>query len=361
MPKLIIEQDAFLRMFGPIIDDSYSRESRHAVADFFAHDVPDLEAWRRRLHARLPGLLPAHVVMVDDRDSLHRELADAAGVIVESLPIGTDELQIAPHLRVVQKYGFITKNIDIAACIKRGVRVEIQRRRVNVAVAEQAFSLIIALSKRINQLDGVVTKTKLEAVGYDIRPYDRKFAGKSNFARIPHLRVLDGATLGLIGMGEIGREVAQRGAAFGMRVLYTQRTRLAPEDELPSHARYCTMDDLLRQSDYVSISLPVTDSTRGIVGAHEFAQIKKGCILVNVARAELIERNALLRAIKDGTLGGAGFDVWYEEPVREDDPILTAGNVLMMPHTAIADRHLALDDIDDLLTKMWRAIALTHH
>lgn len=356
MANIVIEQDAFLRMLAPMIDLSCTPENRLAVYDFFAHDEPDIAAWCERLRARLPGLAPAHVTFAEDQASLARLLRDADGVIVESLEIGAEELAGARRLRVVQKYGFTTRNIDHAACAAHGASVETQRRRVNAAVAEQAFALLIALAKRIHGLAGIVTAKHLERAGYPIKPYDRRYTGSSNFARIGGLRTLSGATLGLIGMGEIGRGLAERCAAFGMNVVYTQRNRLAPADELPSRAAYLPMGALLAQSDYVSVNLPMTDSTRGIVGAREFAAMKDGCMLINVARAELVDRNALLGALTGGRLGGIGFDVWYEEPVAPDDPVLKFENALLMPHTAVGARAVALQDIEEMLTKMWKAI-----
>lgn len=357
MTKIVIEQDAFLRMLRPILDPSFSDEGRAAVADFFAHDEPNFNGWCERLRARLPGLCPAEVVMVADQDELRSALAGADGVIVESLSIGPDELKNADRLAVVQKYGFIVKHIDVAACTRHGVRVEVQRRLVNLAVAEQAFALLISLAKRIHDLGGVVDKQSLEAAGFPIRPYDKRFTGSSNFARITGLRTLAGATIGLIGMGEIGREIATRCAAFGMKVVYTQRHPLAAVDELESRARYCALEELLRTAEYISVNLPVTASTRNILGAKEFALMQAGATLINVARSELIDRAALMSALESGKLGAAGFDVWYEEPVKRDDPILNYKNVLMMPHTAIGNRQNALLDIEGLLTKMWRAIA----
>lgn len=355
MTKIVIEQDAFMRMFASMLDPARPPEALAAVADFFAHDV-DFEGWLGQLRQRLPTTFPATVVLADDQDEFRRMLEGADACIVESLRVGERELAAAPSLAIVQKYGRIARNIDVGACLKHGVRVEVQRRRVNVAVAEQAFALLIALGKRICELDHVVTAQDLTAKGYPIRPYDRRYAGSSNFARIPGLRALAGATLGIVGMGEVGRELAARAASFGMTIIYHQRTPLASAEEREVMATYVAKPELMARADYISVNLPVTDETRGIIGAAEFDALKPGAMLVNVARAELIDRPALIAALRSGRLAGFGTDVWYEEPVRADDEILALPNVVIMPHTAIADRRLALEDTEDMFLKIERAL-----
>ena len=131
----------------------------------------------------------------------------------------------APRLAVVQKFGTLTANIDLAACAARGVAVETLHRMVNVAVAEQAFALLLALAKRIVEFNGVVEERALRAAGYKVRPRQSRYIGYSNFAGITGLKTVHGATLGIVGFGEVGREVAHRARAFAMKV-----------DLLPAHA-----------------------------------------------------------------------------------------------------------------------------
>jgi phosphoglycerate dehydrogenase-like enzyme len=214
---------------------------------------------------------------------------------------------------------------------------------------------MIGLAKQIGRLAGQVTEAGLHKIGYDIRPYDTRYTGASNFARITGLRTLEGATLGVVGMGEIGRELACRAAAFGMRVLYTQRHRIADGDAFPARASYCNLDELLMQSEYVSLNLPVNNSTRGIIDAAAISRMRPGAALLNVARADLIDRAALLSALEEGRIF-LGADVWYEEPVRADDPILALPNVLLLPHTAIGHRENAAADLEEMCLKLWRGV-----
>lgn len=357
MVRIVVEDDAILRIVPVILDSRISTEHRHAVADFFAHDEPDFAGWCDGLRQRIPGLYPAEIVFATDQADLRAKLAEADGVIVETLKIGDVELAAAPRLKVVQKFGAIAANIDAAACARRGVPVETLRRRVNIAVAEQAIALMIGLAKRLCELNGVVEEAALRQAGFDPTPFDRRYTGNSNFARIRGLRTLHGGALGLIGMGEIGREVARMAAGFQMTIRYYQRTPLPAAEEAAFGARYALLSDLLEQSDYVSIQLPMTAATRGIIGATELQRLKPGAIVVNAARAELIDRQALLAALDAGRLGGFGLDVGYEEPARPGERLLGYKNVLYMPHTAVAARQNGLADMEELCVKLWRHVA----
>ena len=356
MTKIVIEQDAFLRVIPVILDPSTPEVHQRAVADFFAHDEPDFLGWCKQMQARVPGLFPATVVFAEDQEDFRRKIVDADGVIVESLQVGPEDLAVAKKLSFVQRFGGVVSNIDVAACYRHGVSVDNVRRRVNIAVCEQAFMLMIALAKRIGELNGLVKADDLTAAGYPLRPYDTRYSGSSNFARIGGIRTLNGATFGVVGMGEVGRELATRCAAFGMDVLYTQRNRINPADEWPSRAAYCSLEELFRRSDFISINLPLTDSTRGIISQQLLRQIKPGAVLVNVARAELIDRAAVMEALASGRLGAFGLDTGYEEPARDDEPLLDYPNVILTPHTAIASRHNAVLDLEEMCLKMWHGL-----
>jgi lactate dehydrogenase-like 2-hydroxyacid dehydrogenase len=196
----------------------------------------------------------------------------------------------------------------------------------------------------------------LARAGIRLRPYDTRYSGSSNYARISNLKTLNGATFGVVGMGEVGREIASRCAAFGMNVLYTQRNRVPASEELPSRAVYCSVEELVSRSDFISINLPLLPATRGIFSKKLFECMKPGAILVNAARAELIDHGALMEALDSKRLGGFGLDAGYEEPAREDEPLLNYPNVMYMPHTAIANRHNALQDLEEMCLKMWRGL-----
>jgi lactate dehydrogenase-like 2-hydroxyacid dehydrogenase len=359
MTRIVIEEDHFLKIIPVVLDPATLDAHRRAVADFFAHDEPDFLGWCGGLRQRLPGLYPAEVVFAADAADLADKLATADGVVVESFRIDDAVLAAAPRLAVVHKFGTITGNIDLAACARRGVAVATLRRMVNVAVAEQACALMLTLAKRIGEFSGVVEEAALRDAGFTVRPRQSRYIGYSNFAGITGLKTMLGATLGIVGFGEVGREVARRARAFEMEIAYFQRTRLAAADEHEFGARYLPLDDLMAQADYILVQLPSTDATRGLIGRGALARIKPGAVLINVARPELIDHDALVEALDAGRLGGLGLDVLYSEPTDPSEPLLAYRdrNVILMPHTAVGARANALHDIETLCVNLWREIA----
>jgi phosphoglycerate dehydrogenase-like enzyme len=357
MTKIIIEDDHILKILTVILDPGAPEQQKSAICDFFAHDVPDFLGWCERLRARLPGLTPAELVYVKNQAELAANIVDADAVIVESLIVDRAVLAAAQRLALVQKFGTITNNIDLKACAARNVPVSVLRRRVNNAVAEQAFALLMALAKRIRPLAGVVEAADLEAAGFRIRPRS-PYAGYSNFAGITGVQTLFGATFGIVGFGEVGRELARYARPFEMEIIYFQRRRLSEEDEQALGATYAPLDDIMTRSDLLVVQLPLNPSTRGLIGHDQLRRIKPGALLVNVARAELIDQSALLEALANGRLGGFGLDVGYSEPADPADPLLgyRDRNVILMPHTAIGSRENALLDLDRLCSNVWRAV-----
>jgi lactate dehydrogenase-like 2-hydroxyacid dehydrogenase len=134
-----------------------------------------------------------------------------------------------------------------------------------------------------------------------------------------------------------------------MRIVYTQRRRLAPYEESRYGATWAPLPELLAGCDFVTLHLPTNDATRGIIGRRELEGIKKGAILVNISRPELVDRAALLETLQSGRLGGFGLDPHYDAPGRADDPLLGFRNVIITPHLAAAPRFNSLDDFEELL------------
>lgn len=358
MTRIVIEQDHFLKIIPVVLDPATPEAHRDAVADFFAHDEPDFASWCSRLRQRLAGLYPAEVVFAADEADLAEKIAEADGVVVEGFRIDDAMLSAASRLAVVHKFGTITSNIDLEACARRGVAIATLRRRVNVAVAEQACALMLALAKRIGELNGVVEETALREVGLRVRPRQPRYIGYSNFAGVTGLQTMLGATLGIIGCGEVGREVVRRARAFEMEVVYFQRTRLPANVEQDLGVHYLPFADLMAQADYILVQLPSNASTRGLIGRDALARIKPGAMLINVARPELIDHDALVDALESGRLGGLALDVLPTEPCDPAEPLLRYRdrNVILMPHTAVAARANALHDVEALCVNLWRGI-----
>jgi phosphoglycerate dehydrogenase-like enzyme len=178
----------------------------------------------------------------------------------------------------------------------------------------------------------------------------------ANWARIGGMRSLNGSTIGIIGLGEIGREIALRAAAFGMRIAYFQRTRLPPKEEETLGVSYQPLDRLLALSDWVIPQLPGDLSTRHFIDAKRLALMKPDACLINVSRADVVERNALISALRSGHLGGFALDPPYEVPGRPDDELLAFDNVVLTPHMAGSPRSNGLRDIEDLITGLAQAV-----
>lgn len=352
-PIIVVEDDPFLRLIQVILDPKTPAARTAAFSDFFAHELPDFAGWCERLRARMGSLYPCEVRLVADQAALRARLPGALAVVVEGLAVGAREITAAGGtLRIVQKYGTVTSHIDHAACERASVRVLTLRRRANIATAEHALALMLALARKVTETAGLLTVERLRAAGYTPARYDRAHTPNANWARIGGIRTLFGKQLGIIGLGEIGRELALRAAALGMRVAYTQRRRLAANDEGHYQATYCALDDLLAGSDCVSLHLPGGPDTLGIIGRRELALLKPGALLINVSQPRLVDHGALLEALASGRLGGFALDPPYEEPGRPDDPLLAFRNVIVTPHLGGSPRFNALDDFEEMLTKL---------
>jgi len=356
-PVIVVEDDPFPRIIQVVLDPATPGARHAAFAHFYAHEVPDFAGWCQNLRARLPRLYPSSVRLVSGEPELLAAVQGAQAVVVESLPVGPRAIAAAGNaLRIIQKYGTVLGNIDLEACHRAGVQVRTLRRRANIACAEHALALMLALTRKISATRGLVSIVQLREAGYAPTQYDRSHTANANWARVPGIRTLYGKQLGIVGLGEIGREVALRAAAFGMRIVYTQRHRLAPDIEATCQSRFVPLDELLATSDFVSLHVPETDATRGMIGARELSRLKPGAMLINVSRPQLVDRAALLNALRAGSLGGFGLDPHYDAPGRADDPLLAFGNVIVTPHIAAAPRFNSLDDFEELLVGLNQAL-----
>ena len=343
-------------MIGVVLDPTTSEERRAAFADFMSPDQPDFAGWCEGLRARAGRLYPSDVRLAPSQAELQVNLPAARALVVESFAVGTEELVCAPQLQVVHKYGAMLRNIDVAACTAAGVKVLSVRRRANIACAEHAFALMLTLARRIHIVNGLTSIERLSAANFPYKPFDRRHVPGGNWARIPGTRSLHGSTIGIVGLGEIGREIALRAAAFGMNVAYFQRTRLPPSEEEKLHVSYLPLDRLLALSDWVVPQLPGATSTRHLLDAKRLALMKPGACLINVSRADVVERNALIASLRSGHLGGFALDPLYEEPGRLDDELLAFDNVILTPHLAGSPRSNGLRDIEDLITGLAQAM-----
>lgn len=346
MTTIAVEDDKILRSLQILLDPAVAPARVDAFRDYLSFDEPDPDGWFDAVRERAASIYPCSVVMVRDEAEMRTALRDANALVTESIRVGAEEL--APGLKLVQKFGVDTRNIDAAACEAAGVAVRTLRRRVNGAVAEHALLLMMAVGRKLVETHGALDFASLRSLGYAPKLFDARHVSGANWARITGLKSLQGATLGVLGFGETGREAAARATAMGMDILYHQRSRLPEGVEAALNARYVSFDELLGRADFISIHLPLNDSTEGMIDSAAFARMKPGAVLVNVSRARIVDRGALIAALDEGRLGGAGFDVHYEEPGAPDEPLKKYRNVVLSPHVAVGARQHNMADIAEL-------------
>ena len=355
-PILVVEDDPFPRLLQAFLAEHDDAARTAAITDFVSVDVADYPAWLKAARENAQGLYPAEVRLVSNQAELRAALPGAHAVVTESLLIGAAELALADQLKVVHKYGTVLRNIDVAACRARGLQLLTIRRRANIACAEYAMALMLMLAKRLNETPNRLSMEQLHAAGFKSAHFDQRYVANSNWVRVPGMLNVSGMTMGIIGLGEIGRELALRAHAFGMKLLYTQRTRLDTATEGEYHAEYRTLNDLLAASDWVMVTIPLNDQTRHLLGRAELAQMKRGARLVNISRAHIVERQALFDALQSGYLGGLGLDTFYEEPGRAEDPMLQFRNAIVTLRIAAQPRVNALADLADVMNQLATAL-----
>ncbi|MCR8965376.1 D-glycerate dehydrogenase [Brevibacillus sp. 7WMA2] len=239
-------------------------------------------------------------VMLSDR--IDREIIDAA-----------------PHLKVISTLAVGYDNIDLEACKEKGIVVTNTPDVLTDATADLTFGLLMAAGRRFIEANRVLMNGEWKTWS----PYF--MAGQR----------IHGATIGIIGMGRIGEAVAKRATGFDMRILYHNRSRRV-EAEQTYGATYCSLPDLLCESDYVVLLTPLTEATKGLMGAEEFAMMKSTAVFINASRGATVDEEALYQALKQGTIWAAGLDVFGQEPIPTNHPLLSLPNVVALPHIGSA-------------------------
>jgi phosphoglycerate dehydrogenase-like enzyme len=246
----------------------------------------------------------------DDDVAFYRELPDADVIWHVLRPLSGDDLLQATRLRLVHKFGAGVNTIDVDTAARRGIAVANMPGANAPSVAEGAVLLMLATLRCLPVLD----RATREGRGWPSDPV----LGET-------VRDIGACTVGLVGYGSIAKHVAGIVAAMGATVLHTS-TR---DDGLPG---WRPLQELLAASDIVSLHLPLTDTTRGLVDRDALAHMKPGAVLINTSRGAIVSESALIDALRDGRLGGAGLDVFDVEPVPPDNPLLGLDNVVLTPH-----------------------------
>jgi phosphoglycerate dehydrogenase-like enzyme len=355
--KFVVENDSFLRLIQVVLDPSAPEERIEAFAHFCKHDTPDFAGWCDGIRARAQNIFPSDVQLVDSQAELIANVSGSSVIVVEELNVGAGEIAASGRgLKFVQKYGFTTRNIDTAACEEAGVKVLTIRRRANISTAEQGLTLMLALARQLTHNANLISVEQLENAGYEPTTYDRSHTPNGNWARIPGMVTLYCKQLGIVGLGEIGRELAPRALALGMRIVYTQRTRLPADVEQQYQATYVSLDELLSTSDCVSLHLPRGPATVNFMSHRELSLMKIGAFLINVSQPNLVDREALRLSLASGRLGGYGLDTFYEEPGDANDPLIKFPNVIVTPHLGGSPRWNSLDDIEEVIVNLGKKL-----
>ncbi len=254
------------------------------------------------------------------RETLLAKVGDVHGMLASVTErVDAELLDVAPALRVVAEYGVGYDNIDVEACTRRGVIVCNTPGVLAETTADLTWSLILTAGRRIG-----------EAIDHVKQGHWQGWSPNVLLGQDVHHR-----TLGIVGLGAIGWQVARRALGFDMRVLYSSAHR-HPELEAQAPLAYVDLETLLRQSDFVSIHAALTPATRHMFSTDQFKLMKRSAYLINVARGGLVDQHAVLAACRDGDIAGAALDVTDPEPIAVDDALLTLSNVIVVPHIGSA-------------------------
>jgi phosphoglycerate dehydrogenase-like enzyme len=272
-----------------------------------------------------------HLTTPGVNGEFHAGLASCDFILVADQAISAEHIAAAPRLRMIQHQGVGYERIDLNACRSRQIPVALTPEGTSAGVAEHTLLLILAVYKNLIKASAAVR------VGYwpqwELRSTSFDLQGKS---------------LGLVGMGRIGRAVAQRALAFGAQILYFDP--LVPDFDRLSVTRLPSLAVLLAKSDIISLHVPLTPQNQHLINGRTLQMMKPGAILVNTARGGLVDETALAEALISGRIAAAALDVLEQEPPAPDNPLLHLENVLITPHIAAGTR-------DALITKMQSAFA----
>lgn len=266
-------------------------------------------------------------------DAMAERMHGANIAIVNKARIDAEMIRATPTLELIVLAATGSDNVDVAEAERRGIGVANIRSYCTAAVVQHVFAMVLSLTRKLAEYQAAI--------------YDGAWQSSETFALFDFpIHELTDKVLGIVGYGALGQGVAELGRCFGMDVVVSQRPGddgIAAPDRVP-------FAELLERADVMSLHCPLTDATRGLIGAAELATMKSHALLINTARGALIDSEALVAALLAGTIGGAGIDVLEVEPPRGDEPLLAPGipNLILTPHiawTARESRQRALDQV----------------
>lgn len=291
-----------------------------------------VDALAPKLRGIFDELLPAGSFASSDDGILETLAADAGAFLTRGRPVTGELIQKAKPLAGIQVLGRYPDRVDLEAARARGVPVATMPHGGAMAVADHTMALLLALARKI--VPGHLGVVAAEHEGLGKTPaLTSEWNFAFNWLGFPDVTEINRKTIGLIGLGEIGREVARRAQGFDMPVLYFQRRRLDPSWEEKLSVRYAELEDLLPRADIVSLHAPHTEETASLLDARRIGLMKPSAFLVNTSRGGLVDEGALAESLENGTIAGAALDVFVEEPLPRHHPFTRLPNVVLAPHT----------------------------
>ena len=249
-------------------------------------------------------------------ENIKKEVIDADAILVRTAKIPREVIKCGKKLKVIARHGVGVDNIDIEAATENGVYVTNAPIASDVSVAEHVLGLMISLAKNIRKADIALREGKFEV--------------RNEYIGVE----LEGKTLGILGLGKIGRKVAIKAAkGFGMKIIGYDP--FITQDNVDSVIEVTnSWEKVFKEADFISLNLPLNDKTRGIVGKKEFKMMKKTAYIINCARGPIVNEEELIQALNKGLIAGAGLDVFTEEPPAKDNPLFRLNNTIVTPHMA---------------------------
>ncbi|MGA2000648.1 MAG: 2-hydroxyacid dehydrogenase [Terriglobales bacterium] len=272
---------------------------------------------RAAFSAHLPSGFELTFAEADTEERMAAAVADADYVLVWAAKMPAKVMEAAGRVRLIQKIGEGTDRLDVPTAARMGIPVAKTTGASSTAVAEAATMLILSTLRWLPNLHNAVVAGRFPKFEYRDTSYE-----------------LRGKQVGLIGTGKIGRIVAEHMKGFGASLVYCDVVRMSSEDEARLRARLVPLQELLRTSDVISIHVPLTSSTRGMIGSRALSLMKPTAILVNTCRGPVVDEQALCEALKEKRIRGAGIDALWQEPPEPNSPLLRLDNVVLMPHCA---------------------------
>jgi phosphoglycerate dehydrogenase-like enzyme len=319
------EPDKMFRLIAEAL--APSDDGKRFLAEFFLTESADpvglLRAWSAR--RQIPSGI--QVLHCSRPAELKMMLADADVLVVENTKVGLEEIAGSASLKLIHTFGLLADNIDFDACRERGIDVRILDRHSNRLVAEHVIMLMLALTRGLDEArEGLRRGSSLPSSGWAY-----------NWPACKGINGLFGKTVGLLGLGQVGALVAQYLRPFGVTVLYTRRNRdTSAEDRLG--IVHAPLDELVARADILSLHVPGNAETEKLINAELLGRAKPGMFIVNTARGSIIDEEALVAALNEGTIGGAALDVFRSEPLGPDHPLRRTKNVILTPHVAAGTR-----------------------